>query len=88
MAGSLFSVLCATEKKKLFIIPEKIAKRKKVYEQCGFRKGYIKEGTARYNGLVLDRQRTLKPQDWVEENAQGKRLRKFFIEKVEEKDKR
>jgi len=85
MAGSLFSLLCAMEKKKLFIIPEKIAKRKKIYEQCGFREGVIRAGKSEYRGLVLDRQSDLKPQDWVKKDAQGKRIRKFFIAKTGKK---
>jgi len=87
MASSLFSLLCAMEKKKIFIIPEKLAKRKKIYEQCGFRTGFIREGKSKYRGLVLDSQSALKPQDWVKKDARGKRLRKFFFEKVVGKEK-
>jgi hypothetical protein len=79
MTSSLISLICALEKKKLFIVPEKLAKRKKVYEKIGFRKGYVTEAGARYNGLVLDRPSMLKPQDWVRPGTKGGAVRKFFI---------
>lgn len=79
MTSSLFSLICALEKKKLFIVPAEIALEKSIYEQCGFRKGYIKAGKTILYGNVLDRPNTLKPQEWAKPNAEGKNLRRFFV---------
>jgi len=79
MTSSLLSLICALEKKKLFVVPSDIALKEKVYEQCGFRKGYIKDGKTIIHGNVLDRPSMLKPQKWATPNTEGKNLRRFFV---------
>lgn len=53
------------------------------YEHIGFTEHPLEKGK-----LWIQNREQLSPQDWVERTAQGKRLRKFFIEKVKGKDTR
>jgi len=69
MAGSLLTLLSALEQKKIFLIPVKLAKSKKVYEKIGFKKDAIPWGNEKIRCLSLDNTSQLTPQEWAKQAA-------------------
>jgi len=85
MLGSLLSLLSAHEGKKVFLIPNGFAQERRIYESLGFKRDRVLWAGEKTDCLSVNNARRMKPQDWVEMNKDGRRIRKFFIENWEKK---